>query len=64
VRRLLTEGSTYSRTQLLGTILQYARFADMLSYSGHTVKIQFRARTDQNYPATFFIDDVSLAVTR
>jgi len=37
---------------------------NLLSYSGHTVKIQFRARTDQNYPATFFIDDVSLAVTR
>lgn len=37
---------------------------NLLSYSGHTVKIRFRARTDQSYPATFFIDNVSLTVTR
>lgn len=37
---------------------------NLLSYSGHTIKIQFRARTDQNYAATFFVDDVSLVVTR
>ena len=32
VRRILAEGSSYSRTQLMGTILQYARFADIWKY--------------------------------
>lgn len=32
VRRILAEGSAYSRTQLMGTILQYARFADIWKY--------------------------------
>ena len=32
VRRVLSEGSAYSRTQLMGTILQYARFNDIWSY--------------------------------
>jgi hypothetical protein len=32
VRRILAEGSVYSRTQLMGTILQYARFADIWKY--------------------------------
>ena len=32
VRRILAEGSRYSRTQLIGTILQYARFEDIWKY--------------------------------
>ena len=32
VHRILAEGSIYSRTQLMGTILQYARFGDIWQY--------------------------------
>jgi hypothetical protein len=32
VRQILAEGSVYSRTQMMGTILQYARFGDIWKY--------------------------------
>ena len=32
VRRILIEGSAYSRTQLMGTLLQYARFSNIWKY--------------------------------
>jgi hypothetical protein len=32
VRRILIEGSAYSRTQLMGMILQYARFSDIWKF--------------------------------
>ncbi|HEY4689734.1 MAG TPA: hypothetical protein VIK33_10510 [Anaerolineae bacterium] len=32
VRRILAEGSAYSRVQLMGTILQYARYKDIWKY--------------------------------
>jgi hypothetical protein len=31
--------------------------------TGHPIKVSFRVRNDQNYPATFWLDDVSLQIT-
>jgi len=47
-----------------GEVWNYRRhnLLNIPNIAGHTIKVSFRVRNDQTYPATFWLDDVSLQI--